>query len=220
MRRLSLSFCGLLGVSAAWATPVQMQHSGRILAGDGAPIQGEVTLRVALWDALSGGTSAWSEDYTLTPDNGYYTLTLGADTAGNPMDHSLMSGGGQWLELSQIASNLTVTPLGGRQPLVSVPSSAFAQTASTAESAATADYATTAGTADSATSADTAMRADSADYATTAGTADSATSADTATSADSADYATTAGTADSATSADTATSADSADYATTAGTAD
>lgn len=106
----------LLLPAAAAASPVQITHQARLLDEVGAAIDGPRTVRVGLWDAATGGTERWGEDFSLTVEQGFLAVTLGADTANNPLDSSLFAAGPLYVQLS-----VGGDPLGPREPLTPVP---------------------------------------------------------------------------------------------------
>ena len=66
--------------STALAAPVTLQHQGRLLDSTGVPLDGAHDVTATLYDASSGGTEVWSQDWTGAPfENGYFQLTLGDD---------------------------------------------------------------------------------------------------------------------------------------------
>ena len=52
--------------SLALAVPTSLTHQGRLLDGDGRPVEGDHTLAINLYDASTGGDLVWSETY-VTP---------------------------------------------------------------------------------------------------------------------------------------------------------
>ena len=92
---------GLCALSAsAWATPIQLTHQGRLLDGNGAPLSAQVTVQIGLFVDGSTATPLWTEGHDLTPDDGYFTVVLGADTVLNPLDDSLFDGSPRYVEVS------------------------------------------------------------------------------------------------------------------------
>ena len=78
---------GVLMASAASASPVSVQHQGRLLDGQGEPINGEVQLVVEL-AASQGGEATFSLDTSVTVTDGYYSLLIAHDTDDVPLDSS------------------------------------------------------------------------------------------------------------------------------------
>jgi hypothetical protein len=122
MIRFALGFVPAI----ATAAPVTIVHQGRLVDVAGNAINGERTVDVGLYADGSTPTALWHEAATLTVDDGYYTVTLGTDTVGNPLDDSVFDGSPRYV-------GVTVTPggaLGPRQLLVAVPYAARATTTS------------------------------------------------------------------------------------------
>ncbi|HEY0469463.1 MAG TPA: hypothetical protein VGC79_34980 [Polyangiaceae bacterium] len=169
----SLAFAMLSYAPAASAAPQivpqTLTQQGRLLDSDGAPVDGvQLTFTFSLYTAASAGTAIWSEQQTVTPDNGYFSAKLGDSTAFTP-DIFNGSQGALYLGI-KIGSDAEMAP---RQQLTSVPFAMLALNAVSATHAVSADLATK---ATSATSADLATKATTADLATSA---TSAASADT-----------------------------------------
>ena len=100
----------------ALAVPLELEHTGRLFDSTGLPVSGAHPVQVALFDAQTGGTEVFAQTDTLSFDDGYFSVRLGANTA-NPLeaDDLRVSSGTLWVELT-----LDSTPL-PRQPLASVP---------------------------------------------------------------------------------------------------
>lgn len=193
---------------AASAVPVQLTHQGRLLDAAGGPINGAQTIAIGLYASLEATEPVWSESFAQTRlDDGYFSLTLGSDEAGNPLDHTLLDQAGF------VGVRVDALELGTRQRLTSVPRAAQAEVAGHADTAELAEEALHALEADSAATADLAeeaLHALEADTADSAGTADLAEEALHALEADTAN---SAGTADLADEALHALDADTADVA-------
>lgn len=155
--------------AAPQIVPQTLTQQGRLLDSDGAPVDGvQLTFTFSLYTAASAGTAIWSEQQTVTPDNGYFSAKLGEGTAFTP-DIFDGSRGALYLGI-KIGSDAEMAP---RQELTSVPFAMLALNAVSATHAANADLATK---ATNATTADLATKATTADLATKA---TSATTADT-----------------------------------------
>ena len=61
----------------AGAIPAYLAHQGRIFDSGEVPVSGSVDLQFSLYEQSEGGDSIWTEDHTLTCDNGFYTVVLG-----------------------------------------------------------------------------------------------------------------------------------------------
>lgn len=105
--RLSLLFT--LTMSSAFAAPVTLTHSGRLLDLAGVPIQGQSTLHFHLWDAETGGASVHDESIQVLADDGFYAVTLGS--TGN-LDASAIGTTGLWLEVVVGTQSLGRSPVG------------------------------------------------------------------------------------------------------------
>ncbi len=90
------------------AVPLEFTHQGRLLDSTGAPLDGSLPLRFALYDVETGGTALWSEDTTGDFTNGYYTSTLAAlqavDFDGDDVWLGITVDGGTELDRVKLAS--------------------------------------------------------------------------------------------------------------------
>ena len=166
--------CALLGYSpsasaAAGTVPQTLTQQGRLLDSTGAPVDAvQLTFTFSLYTTGAAGTAIWTENQSITPDNGYFSAKLGDVTAFTP---TIFDGSQGTLYLGiKIGSDAEMAP---RQELTSVPFAMLALNAVSASHAALADLATKATTA---TNADKATLATTATNATLAA---NATSADT-----------------------------------------
>ncbi|MBI5482314.1 MAG: collagen-like protein, partial [Deltaproteobacteria bacterium] len=72
---------GLLPVvGAAGSVPQLVTQQGRLLKADGTAITESVSLTFAVYASATGGTALWTETQTVTPDDGYFVVALGAVT--------------------------------------------------------------------------------------------------------------------------------------------
>ncbi len=62
-------------------TPTLLSQQGRLLASDGTPVTGTITMSFALYTSGSGGAALWTEAQTVALDDGYFVAILGAMTA-------------------------------------------------------------------------------------------------------------------------------------------
>ncbi len=104
-----LTLAVLLASPTASATPQTMAFSGRILDVSGSALNTEQLVRISLHTDSSAGTEVWFENHTLTPSDGYFSVTLGEATALMP---ALRDNGSLWV-LTQVAG----VAIGPRQPL-------------------------------------------------------------------------------------------------------
>ena len=119
----------LLLAAPAWAVPAQLAHQGRLLDAEGASLEGSHTLSFALYDAETDGADVWSEDIEVALVGGFYSVVLGADEEGNPLDDLILSNPPLWLELRVDGGD----PLLPRHELLSVPYAVLAGTATNVE---------------------------------------------------------------------------------------
>lgn len=61
---------------------------GSPTTNEGAPVDGTVSMTLALYASLTGGTALWSVTLSVPVTNGIYRVTLGT-TPGNPLDNTL-----------------------------------------------------------------------------------------------------------------------------------
>ena len=88
-----LAFLLAAAPSGALAVPAQLTTQGRVLDSTGAPLEDTVDVTFRLLDGESGGTTLWEELQTVTFTSGFYTVMLGADESGNPLEGSVLD---QW----------------------------------------------------------------------------------------------------------------------------
>ena len=112
-------------LSTAHAVPTQMGHQGRVLDADGLPAEGPYTLDFHLYDAAEEGTMVWSELHDVDLISGYYSLVLGADELGNPLEDELLRDYELYLELT-VGDDEALSP---RQALNAVPYARLSATA-------------------------------------------------------------------------------------------
>ena len=138
--------------SAAASIPQTLTQQGRLLDSDGAPVDGvQLVFTFSLYTTASAGTAIWTENQSITPDNGYFSAKLGDVTA---FTANIFDGSQGTLYLGiKIGSDAEMAP---RQELTSVPFAMLALNAISATHAAQADLATNATNAANATSASSA----------------------------------------------------------------
>lgn len=153
MRRSALVVPILMALSAiatAQTVPTTIRHQGLLTDNtpQQEPIDGVVSMRFAIWNAVSGGTTLWQEPASgglpVVVDAGRFLIDLGSDVALSP---SVFTGASasRWLEI-------TLNPDTGLEAVLS-PRQAIAASGRTvrAEFASVVDSATSADTADTAT---------------------------------------------------------------------
>lgn len=92
----------------------------------GTPIDGTANLDLSLYDAVTGGTSVWSESLPGTPvDGGIFSVSLGSVT---PLDDSVLDGSPRWLSI-----RVNGNPELPRVPIARAPYAAHALHAQTAD---------------------------------------------------------------------------------------
>ncbi|HTM20225.1 MAG TPA: hypothetical protein VL172_06955 [Kofleriaceae bacterium] len=92
-----------LGGGAAHAVPTTFTFTGRLLDGD-APLDGDVTMDLAIYDTSNGGMPVWAETQTTTADSGLISVAMGSEVALDPAD---FGGGDLWLEVTVNSTVLT-----------------------------------------------------------------------------------------------------------------
>lgn len=113
----------LWALSTAAQVPSEFNQQGRLLDNEGNPVAGSVTFTFAIYTDATDGTELWSEEQTVTLDEGYFSVRLGSET---PIDPEIFDGSTLYLGIT-VDSNDEMSP---RQPLLSVP---YAMRASVAE---------------------------------------------------------------------------------------
>jgi hypothetical protein len=94
----ALLFTGaLLTAPTAWALPTAVPHYGYALDANGAPIEGQHAVRIALWDAPAGGNRVFDETHPAVEFFlGHYFVDVGAI---QPLDPTIFFGP-VWLDFS------------------------------------------------------------------------------------------------------------------------
>ena len=135
--------CAALGYSpsahaAAQTVPLTFTQQGRLLDDAGVPVDGgSLVFSFALYGAASGGTALWTEEQTITPDQGYFSARLGEKKA---FPATLFDGSQGTLFLGiTVGSDAELAP---RQQLTSTPFSMLSLNAVHATSADSASEAT------------------------------------------------------------------------------
>ncbi|MDI3282668.1 hypothetical protein [Polyangium sp. 15x6] len=100
-------------MSASAAVPVTITNQGRLFDADDAPINGELTVTFAIYDAANAQTPLWSEEHKVAFDEGFYSVSLGSIV---PFD-KLFDGSVRYLGIT-IESESELQP---RAPIQSVP---------------------------------------------------------------------------------------------------
>ena len=124
MTKTTLSTLLFLLPSLAWAVPQQLAHQGRLLDDAGVPVEGDHALAFKLHDSVEGGSVLWEESIDVSFDNGFYSVTLGTDEEGNPIDTELLSQHPLFLDLA-VDGGAAMSP---RHEILSVPYAMMADT--------------------------------------------------------------------------------------------
>ena len=135
---LVVVWAGLLVVAdlAAQEVPGRMSYDGQLTDENGQPLNNaSVTMKFALYDALSGGTKKWptgaSEDHVVSVQSGLFSVILGSKEALS----TTIFADSLFLEI-QINDGSGLETLSPRQPLLSAP---FALRAASADGIAAID---------------------------------------------------------------------------------
>lgn len=126
MPRLIALALACFPVVAQAAAPAFLPVQARLVDTSGAPIENATSVTFSLYTAQSGGAALYSEVRAIDPENGYFAVFLGEVT---PLDWSVVYG------TSQLFIGIEVDNGGemNRQPIGTVPYSAFADHAANSE---------------------------------------------------------------------------------------
>jgi len=111
---VAIAAIGVSSLSFAGSVPMQLTEQGRLLDTNGVPVSGGVMFTFSLYAAATGGTALWTEQQTLTLQNGYLSAQLGTVT---PIPPGTFSGAVLYLGLA-VNTDPEMTP---RQTVSSVP---------------------------------------------------------------------------------------------------
>ena len=114
MNRAATLALALLVPSLAAAVPLEIPHQGRLIDSAGAPLESTHSLDLILYSTSAGGTELWSDTFSVSFDNGYFDLILGA---GTPLDLDVFNNDELYLGMSIDGG----TELPERLQLASVP---------------------------------------------------------------------------------------------------
>ncbi len=109
---LALAALAVLWVPATAGAEI-IHHEGMILADDGLPQEGDVSITLSIYDSEEGGEALWTELHEVDLVSGYYSLRLGLE---EPLD-GLFAEGERWLGIALDGGE----ELDPRQPLTAVP---------------------------------------------------------------------------------------------------
>lgn len=93
MRRTLFALLLAISPSVALAVPAQLNTQGRVLDTDGQPVDDTLAVSFRLLDSESGGSTLWEETQEVTFTSGFYSVMLGADESGNPLEDDVLD---QW----------------------------------------------------------------------------------------------------------------------------
>jgi len=113
--------CVCISPMMAFAAPNLINYQGVLTDDLGVPVYNSVSIEFRIFDADTEGTLLWSESHSVTPQNGSYSVLLGA----TPFPADLFAGDSLWLEI--VPAGEVMTP---RQRLVAVPYAMSAAVAS------------------------------------------------------------------------------------------
>jgi hypothetical protein len=107
---------GVLWGAVAAAAPMTVTHQGRAIDAQGHPIDGAVSVGVALYDVATLGTPFWTYTWpSVAVQDGYYAVTLGGSPS-PALDTAAFARPSVYLQ-----ATVAGTPVGPRQLLTSVP---------------------------------------------------------------------------------------------------
>ena len=69
-----------IAASAVADVPQTITNQGRLVGADDTPIEGELPVTFAIYDAADAKEPIWSEQHTVTFDEGYFSVSLGSIT--------------------------------------------------------------------------------------------------------------------------------------------
>lgn len=125
MKIVLLLLAGFASTALAQSVPQHLSFTGN-LSGSGAPVSGTHRFVFTLYDASTGGSSAWTEEQAnLLVTNGLVFADLGSV---HPLTPTILNGSPVWLEIA--VDSMTLSP---RVPIQSVAYSVRSAVASSAE---------------------------------------------------------------------------------------
>jgi len=101
----------------AWgaSVPLRLNEQGRLFqAGGNTPVTGNVAMVFTIYDAATVGTALWTETYSVTLDQGYFSVQLGSTV---PFPATLWNGAVRYIGV-QVGTDAEMTP---REEVASVP---------------------------------------------------------------------------------------------------
>jgi hypothetical protein len=104
-----------LAAPARAGVPARITEQGRLfMKGSSTPATGSVPMVFSVYAAATGGTALWTESYTVTLDDGYYSVQLGSKT---PFGPAVWDGSIRYIGL-KVGSDEEMTP---REEVAAVP---------------------------------------------------------------------------------------------------
>ena len=101
------------------AAPLLINYQGRLVDAAGNPLVDAQSVRFSIHDAAAAGSELWFETQSVTPDNGIFSVSLGAVT---PLPASVFGSDARYLEV-KIGGDAAMTP---RTRLLSTPFALYA----------------------------------------------------------------------------------------------
>ena len=163
-----VTFLSLFAIftSQSFAVPVELSYQGYLTDKENVAIDGLTSMFLRLY--VEGDPKpVWEEEQVVQLNNGIYSVVLGADTEGNPIEPGIFD--------KQVFLGIDVKGDGEMTPRLKLTSASYsikAEDSNTAISASTAVTANTANTATTATTATSATTANSANFALDSDTVD------------------------------------------------
>lgn len=137
---VALGYAPSAHAAPAQTVPLTFTQQGRLLDDTGTPINGgALVFSFSLYGAATGGNALWTEEQSITPDQGYFSARLGES---KPFPAALFNGSQGTLFLGiTVGSDAEMAP---RQQLTSTPFAMLSLNAIEATHALSADAATSA----------------------------------------------------------------------------
>jgi hypothetical protein len=95
-----------LAPAAAAKVPETLTHQGRLYDAKQQPINATLDVQIALYDAKDGTTPIWSEDHSVTFEDGYFSVQLGSLT---PFSEAVFDGSVRYMGIT-VGGDPEMTP--------------------------------------------------------------------------------------------------------------
>jgi Collagen triple helix repeat (20 copies) len=105
---------------SAKGAPMTVTNQGRLFDANDQPIEGSLPVLFSIYDSPTAAVPIWSEEHTITFDQGFYAVSLGAMT---PLDTKILDGSVRYFAMT-VGKEAEMLP---RSPLQSVPYAIVAQ---------------------------------------------------------------------------------------------